>query len=330
MHKIEARYYDKLENDYVKCALCPANCRIGPSRQGVCRIRTNEGGTLIASEYGKTIAVNVDPIEKKPLYHFKPGTEILSIGPNGCNLSCIFCQNWSISQVKTSTRYISPKSLAQLAGADGSIGVAFTYTEPLVWFEYLMDSAEMLRDLHLSVVLVSNAYINEAPARELFRLIDAANFDLKSIRQDFYGKVCKGKLSDVQRTIQVALEMGVHVELTNLIIPGLNDTNEEIRDLIEWVADLNPKIPLHFSRYFPHYKIDVPATPIERMLFAYERAILKLKYVYVGNIIGVGNANTICQACGNVLVKRTGYKIEVDGLRGRHCASCGELSDIEV
>jgi len=232
--------------------------------------------------------------------------------------------------VKTSTRYISPKSLAQLAGADGSIGVAFTYTEPLVWFEYLMDSAEMLRDLHLSVVLVSNAYINEAPARELFRLIDAANFDLKSIRQDFYGKVCKGKLSDVQRTIQVALEMGVHVELTNLIIPGLNDTNEEIRDLIEWVADLNPKIPLHFSRYFPHYKIDVPATPIERMLFAYERAILKLKYVYVGNIIGVGNANTICQACGNVLVKRTGYKIEVDGLRGRHCASCGELSDIEV
>ncbi|OGC89583.1 MAG: AmmeMemoRadiSam system radical SAM enzyme [candidate division Zixibacteria bacterium RBG_16_53_22] len=330
MHKIEARYYERMENDYVKCHLCPANCRIGPSRQGICLIRTNEGGTLIASEYGKTIAVNIDPIEKKPLYHYKPGSQILSIGPNGCNFACAFCQNWSISQVKTSTRYIAPKSLVQLAGANGSVGVAYTYTEPLIWFEYLMDTARILKDSGYAVVLVSNAYINEAPARELFRLVDAANFDLKSIRPDFYRKICKGKLQDVQRTIGIALELGVHLELTNLIIPGLNDTDDEIKELVDWVAGLNPSIPLHFSRYFPHYKIDLPPTPGERLLFAYDTAKLRLKYVYVGNIIGLGDTDTNCQKCGNALVKRNGYETDISGLNGPNCAKCGELSDVKV
>jgi pyruvate formate lyase activating enzyme len=330
MHKVEARYYDKLENDYVKCHLCPANCRIGPSRQGICLIRTNEGGVLFASEYGKTIAINNDPIEKKPLYHFRPGSQILSVGPNGCNFGCVFCQNWSISQVKSSTRFVSPKGLVQLANANGSTGVAFTYTEPLVWFEYLMDAARLLRGSGLAVVLVSNGYINEEPARELFRLVDAANFDLKSIRPEFYRKICKGKLTDVQRTIRIAFEMGVHVELTNLLIPGLNDSDDEIRELVDWVAALSPKIPLHFSRYFPHYKIDVPPTQVERLAYAYEIAKIKLKYVYVGNIMGLGDTDTICQKCGNVLVNREGYEIETSGLSGRNCIKCGELSDIAI
>ncbi len=208
MEKVEARYYDKLENGHVKCRLCPVHCHIAPGKSGICMIRSNEGGTLFASEYGKTIAMNVDPIEKKPLYHFKPGSDILSVGPNGCNFACFFCQNWNISQVKSSTRYIAPEGLVQLASTSNTIGVAYTYTEPLVWFEYILDSARLLKKAGAATVIVSNGYIEEEPARELFPFIDAANFDLKSISPDFYRKICKGKLPDVQRTIRSRTRWG--------------------------------------------------------------------------------------------------------------------------
>jgi len=330
MEKIEARYYEKLADGHLQCQLCPAKCHIAPSKQGICNIRTNEDGVLYATEYGRTVALNIDPIEKKPLYHFKPGSAILSVGPNGCNLSCIFCQNWNISQVKAAVRYVSPENLVNLAGSHKSIGVAFTYTEPLIWFEYLLDSAKLLRAAGLSVVLVSNAYINEAPARELFPFIDAVNFDLKSIRPEFYRKTCKGKLEDVQRTIAIAHELGVHLELTNLLIPKLNDSDDDILDLIDWVAALDMKIPLHFSRYFPHYKLDSPATPEERLRFAYRVAKEKLKYVFVGNIAGIGNSNTVCQACGNTLVNRDGYFVDIVGMDSGKCLRCGLISDIVV
>jgi pyruvate formate lyase activating enzyme len=330
MEKVEARYYDRLDNGHVKCNLCPAECHIAPSRQGICMIRTNENGTFYASEYGKTIAMNIDPIEKKPLYHFRPGSKIFSIGPNGCNFGCVFCQNWSISQIQASSRYISPQNLVNLAGAEGSIGVAYTYTEPLIWFEYVIDSAILLRQSGQNVVLVSNGYINEKPARELFEYVDAANFDLKSIRPDFYRKICKGKLEDVQRTIKIAFEMGVHVELTNLLIPGHNDSDDEIKELVDWVEALSPKIPLHFSRYFPHYKLDAPPTPEERLKFAHQEAKKKLSYVYVGNIDGIGDSNTVCQNCGAALIERNGYSVRVVGLDGKTCKKCGTLSDIVV
>ncbi len=330
MQKIEAKYYEKLADSHVKCHLCPVNCHIAPGKQGICMIRTNESGTLYASEYGNTIAVNIDPIEKKPLYHFKPGTDILSIGPNGCNFSCVFCQNWSISQEKASTRYIAPEDLVQLAGSNGSIGVAYTYTEPLVWFEYVLDSARLLKQAGMSIVLVSNGYINGEPARELFPYIDAANIDLKSIRPDFYRKICKGKLADVQRTIKLLLEHKVHVELTNLLIPEMNDTDEEIIELIDWVASLDTRIPLHFSRYFPHYKLESPPTPEERLVYAYQAARAKLKYVYVGNIIGLGDSDTNCQNCGSILVKRNGYSVRLVDLDGNKCAICGTISDIVI
>jgi pyruvate formate lyase activating enzyme len=330
MEKIEARYYEKLDAGQVRCHLCPVNCHIAPGKQGICMIRTNEGGTLYATEYGRTIAVNIDPIEKKPLYHFKPGSEILSIGPNGCNFACAFCQNWTISQEKANTRYIAPESLVGLARESGSVGVAYTYTEPMIWFEYIYDSGRLLKAAGLSVVLVTNGYINEEPARELFGLVDAANIDLKSIRPDFYRKVCKGKLADVQRTIKIAIEMGVHIELTNLLIPKMNDSDEEINELVDWVADLNPKIPLHISRYFPNYKADNPATPEERLIYAYRAAKKRLKYVYVGNIMGVGSSDTLCQNCGATLVKRNGYDVKIIELNGNRCAKCGFLSDIVV
>jgi len=330
MEKTEARYYERLENEFVKCHLCPVGCRIAPGKSGICMIRSNDGGTLYAAEYGRTVALNLDPIEKKPLYHYKPGSVILSIGPNGCNLDCIFCQNWSISQAKSAVRYISPENLTKVAGMNRSIGVAYTYTEPLIWYEYLLDSARLLKDAGLSVVVVSNAYLNEAPARELFPYVNAANFDLKSIRPEFYRQACKGKLEDVLRTIAIAREIGVHVELTNLIIPDMNDSDDDIGELVNWVAAIDPKIPLHFSRYFPHYKLDKPATPEERLEYAYQTAKQRLKYVYVGNIVGLGDQHTSCLNCNAVLVKRNGYDVDNIGLNGDKCARCGFVSDIVV
>jgi pyruvate formate lyase activating enzyme len=291
-------------------------------------VRTNEDGVLIASEYGRTIALNIDPIEKKPLYHFKPGSEILSIGPNGCNFACVFCQNWSISQTHAQTTYIAPKDLVKLARDRNSIGVAYTYTEPLVWYEYVYDTAPLLREAGLAVVLVSNGYINETPAKELFKYVDAANFDLKSIRPDFYRKICKGKLTDVERTIQIAREMGVHVELTNLLIPGMNDSDAEINQLVDWVCALGSDTVLHFSRYFPHYKLDNPPTPEEKLVFAYNTAKEKLKYVYVGNITGITNPDTLCSNCGAALIKRNGYDTTIVGLDGNKCAKCGDVTNI--
>jgi pyruvate formate lyase activating enzyme len=328
MGKIEARYYEKLDGGHVRCHLCPVNCHIASGKQGICMIRTNENGTLYASEYGQTIATNIDPIEKKPLYHFKPGSEILSIGPNGCNFACAFCQNWSISQEKASTRFISPEELVNLARSNNSVGVAYTYTEPMIWFEYIIDSAKLLKGANLAVVLVTNGYINEEPARELLPLVDAANIDLKSIRPDFYRKVCKGNLADVQRTIKIAVEMEVHVELTNLLIPDMNDSDEEIDELVDWVASVNPKIPLHLSRYFPNYKVDNPPTSEERLTYAFRAAKKKLKYVFVGNILGLGSSDTLCEKCGATLVARNGYSVKIVDLIGNRCVKCGNISDI--
>jgi pyruvate formate lyase activating enzyme len=328
MSAIIARHYEKLEKGKVHCHLCPAECKIADHHKGICNIRTNEDGVLWASEYGNTIALNLDPIEKKPLYHFKPGRQILSIGPNGCNFACVFCQNWTISQMPAGSTHISPEELTKMASSNDSIGVAYTYTEPLVWFEYVYDSAKLLKEKGLCTVLVTNGYINEGPARELFQFIDAANIDLKSINPDFYRKICKGKLEDVQRTIIIAREMGLHIELTNLLIPELNDSDEDISRLVEWCRDFDESVPLHFSRYFPHYKLETAATPLERMESAYKIGREKLKYVYVGNVSGIGSSDTICSNCGNVLIKREFYQTQTVGLYGSRCRNCGAAADI--
>jgi len=293
-------------------------------------LRSNIDGVLYASEYGKTVALNIDPMEKKPLYHFKPGKNILSIGPNGCNFTCSFCQNWNISQDKSLTRYISPSKLVELARSNNSVGVAYTYTEPLVWFEYVYDSAKLLKEAGLATVIVSNGFINEEPAKELFEFIDAANFDLKSIRDEFYRKICGGRLAEVQATIRLAYEMGVHVELTNLLIPGENDSDDEIRDLVDWVYDLNPKMVLHISRYFPNYNFSAPPTSPKLLECAYEIARKKLTYVYTGNIAGIGDPDTHCASCGAVLVQRRGYDVTVPGLDGDRCIKCGVKTDFVV
>lgn len=318
----EALHYEKLEGTRVRCRLCPHTCVIDDGAAGVCGLRENSGGVLFARSYGQTVAANLDPIEKKPLYHFMPGSSILSIGPNGCTFKCDNCQNWHISQEKSPTRYLAPAELVALASRGGSIGVAFTYTEPLLYFEYLLDAAPLLRAAGLKSVLVTNGFLNEAPAREIAPLIDAFNVDLKSIRDEFYRKHCGGRVEPVKRFIEIAAAVS-HVEVTNLVIPGLNDAPRDFEDLAAWLAGVCPDIPLHFSRFFPQYRMeDRPPTPPETLEAAYRIAKKRLHYVYVGNIFIDGTEDTRCVKCGGVVVRRSGYGAEVLGAGGR-CSACG-------
>ncbi len=318
----EALHYTKIEHGRVRCELCPHRCAIADGAAGLCGVRENRGGVLRAESYGRTVTVAIDPIEKKPLYHFMPGSRILSIGPNGCTLSCRNCQNWHISKERAPTRYLPPEELVDLAGREGSIGVAFTYTEPLLWFEYLRDVAPMLRAKGLKTVLVTNGFLNEGPAREIAPLIDAMNVDLKSMSDDFYREVCGGRVEPVKRFIEIAAG-AMHVEVTNLVVTGMNDADADFEALAGWLAGVSPDIPLHFSRFFPQYRMeDREPTPPERLRRAYDIASKRLHYVYVGNIFIDGTEDTRCAKCGETVVRRTGYATRAAGRDGR-CPKCG-------
>jgi pyruvate formate lyase activating enzyme len=324
--KKEALYWQPLEEEKVKCLLCPRECVIRPGKKGFCRVKTNQGGTLYAQGYGQTISLSMDPIEKKPLYHFYPGSYILSAGPNGCNLACIFCQNWQISQTDVPTKYVSPEKLKDWAIHHQSIGVAFTYSEPLIWFEYILDVARLGKRQGLKTVLVTNGIINPEPFEDLLSWVDAMNVDLKSMRDEFYKKLCRGPFRDtVLHTIKRGHEAGIHIEVTNLIIPGYNDSQAEIQELIDWIASVSPQIPLHFSRFFPHYQLrDVPPTPTETLAMAREMALKKLNYVYVGNVWNREWDTTYCPKCGEALIIREGYTLPRINLKDKSCPRCGE------
>ena len=319
---IEALFYEKLEDGRVRCRLCPNLCVVKDGSSGRCMVRKNESGRLFTLSYGNTVTAAMDPIEKKPLYHFMPGSPILSIGPNGCTLTCDHCQNWRISQEEAQVRYISPEELVDLGGQDGSIGVAFTYTEPLIWFEYLLDALPLLADAGLKSVLVTNGYLNEEPARRIVPLVDAFNIDLKSFDDSFYRQYCGGSIAPVKAFIELAAEHA-HIEVTCLVIPGLNDTKEEIGKMARWLAGISREIPLHLSRFFPRFRMDDrPPTPQETLEMAYGAAREYLDYVYVGNIFIEGTENTACPSCGTVAVLRSGYSAELRAAGGK-CASCG-------
>jgi len=324
---MEARHYKKLENGSVQCLLCPHLCLIAPGKKGLCRVRRNSSGMLEAMSYGQAVSLAMDPIEKKPLYHFYPGRRILSTGPNGCNLACSFCQNWEISQQDFPTEAVEPGQLVELAVKKGSIGIAFTYTEPLIWFEYLMDVCPLARQAGLKTVLVTNGTISQEPLKELLPHIDAMNIDLKSMDEGFYRKICRGDLKTVLKTIELS-RRSCHIELTNLVIPGLNDSPRDMEALVDWVYRLDPLIPLHISRYFPRYKIDTRATPESTLKKYYNLARAKLKYVYVGNIQLEGTEDTYCPGCGQALIKRSGYRISLEGLNNQDCKKCGRRADI--
>lgn len=321
----KALHFRKLEDGTVQCLLCPNLCRIGDGRTGKCGLRKNEKGELYTLSYGRTVTLSMDPIEKKPLYHFMPGSSILSIGPNGCTFRCDNCQNWNISQEKAPTRFIDPGDLVDIAGKDGSIGVAFTYTEPLLFFEYLKDVAPMLRGRGLKSVLVTNGYLEEGPTDEIVPLIDGFNVDLKSMSDDFYRKYCGGGVEPVKRFIERASSAS-HVEVTNLVIPGLNDSVEELEEMASWLAGISSEIPLHLSRFFPHYRMaDRPPTPGGKLEEAYAIAKKHLDHVYVGNIFIEGAGDTYCRECGEVLIRRSGYRTRILGAGGT-CRRCGTMT----
>lgn len=316
----EALYYEKAANDAVRCLLCPRRCLIRPGKAGICRVRQNVGGRLIATSYERISSMMLDPIEKKPLYHFYPGSYILSVGSTGCNFRCQFCQNWSIAQQDAPTRRVSSDELVCIGSNGGSIGIAYTYNEPLIWHEYVLECAQKARTRGLKNVLVTNGFIEEQPLMELLPYIDAMNIDLKSFRSDYYRKICKGEINAVLRTIQRAAA-NTHVEVTTLIVTGLNDSDDEISELSQWLASVDKDIPIHLSRYFPNYKMTLPPTPIETLQRLKNVADKNLSYVYIGNITGIDD-NTYCPRCGKLLIRRDIIPM-VTGMKDGCCIQCG-------
>jgi pyruvate formate lyase activating enzyme len=325
---VKARFSEKI-NDHMQCHICPHECKILPGKQGLCRARKNENGSLWATNYGETTSIALDPIEKKPLYHFYPGSQILSIACNSCNMRCPFCQNWEISQEDVSTQFISPEILVKIYKEHPSIGVAYTYTEPLMWYEYIIDAGELIHQADGKNVLVTNGMINQEPLVNILPLIDAMNIDLKTMNADIYQKNLKGDLDAVKRTIETA-HAQCHIEITNLLVTGLNDKKRDIDALVDYVASIDPNIPVHFSRYYPNYRYDKPPTPEKKLFYAFENAREKLKYIYLGNIPTDDGANTYCPACHALLIERMHYRAMTKGLKANKCKKCGEKINVVV
>ena len=325
-----AEYWSVSDNG-VCCGLCPHSCVLHDGGRGICGVRVCSGQKLQTEIYGSVSSIALDPIEKKPLYHFHPGHSILSVGTVGCTMKCPYCQNWQISQ-KTDhpTDYIAPEDLVALARKKNSIGIAYTYSEPIIWFEYLRDCAVLARKAGLLNVMVTNGYISAAPLAELLPLIDAWNIDLKTFNAETYRRVQKGDLDAVCETIRIVAPVS-HLELTTLLVTGVNDSADEIIALVDWVSSVDKGIPLHFSRYFPNYFHESPPTDVDFMMDMYDMAKKKLHHVYCGNISGFANSQqTYCRACGAILVSRSGYRVSVSGLSGGRCKVCNAESDIII
>jgi len=314
----------------VQCELCPKMCAIEPGQSGECRVRVNIDGVLKTVVYGFPCSIHVDPIEKKPLFHFLPGTGILSIATVGCNLHCRNCQNWEISQAnpeESQAVFCPPQRLVELTQKTGCLSLAYTYTDPIVYYEYTYDTAKLARDNAIRNVLVTAGYINAEPWKKLLKYVDAANIDLKGISDDFYRQVCSGTLKPVQNALVLAKASGILLEVTNLIIPTLNDKPEQIRELVRWVkVNLGSDTPLHFSRFFPRYQMrHLPPTSLKTLDMAREIAISEgLCYVYIGNIQSKVGQNTYCPACNNLLIERSGYTILQNRLKEGCCPDCGK------
>ena len=326
----EAMYYEKLDGGQVRCQLCPHSCLIQPGRAGICRQRANEDGTLVSHIYGRATSTAMDPIEKKPLYHFHPGEQILSLGTNGCNFACLHCQNWSISQEDGRTQMLSPQQAVDLAVEGESFGIAYTYNEPLIWYEYVLDTSKLAHERGLKNVLVTNGFIQQEPLRELLPFIDALNIDIKSIRDEFYKEICRGRVGPVLETAKTA-KGAAHVEVTNLIIPTYNDSDSELTDLADWVhGNLGEDTPTHLSAYVPRFKLSAPPTPPETLKRAYAIFARRLQHVYLGNVTMGAGSDTLCPDCGSTLIERHGYTTRVTGLDTDACKSCGEKQNIVV
>lgn len=326
--------FDRLEDNRVRCYACAFTCNIPPGRTGICRVRENQDGTLYLITYGMVSSVNVDPIEKKPLYHFYPGSDVLSLGSVSCNFRCLQCQNYTIAQVEPGeipTEYIGPREAVDIALDYGADGIAWTYNEPAIWYEYTYDSARIAHDEGLYTVYVTNGYMTERGLRKLAPHLDAANVDVKSFTEEFYHDICSARLQPVLDTCRLMRELGVHLELTYLVLPGENDDPEEIREFAKWVHDeLGPDTPLHFSRFHPAYKLtEKPSTPIKTIERAHDIAREEdIRYVYAGNVPGHQYDNTYCPWDDTLLIKRSGFDVTEINLQDSHCPTCGRHLNI--
>lgn len=324
----EAAYYVK-EPDGIRCKLCPHNCFIRDGARGFCRVRRNAGQQLIADSWGKISAVHLDPMEKKPLYHFYPGRPVLSIGSYGCNMVCKCCQNWQISQApaRSVNRMILPEDVVESAlSQSGNIGIAYTYNEPSVGFEYVLETAKLAQKKDLKNVMVSNGYISREPLLELLTVIDAFNIDLKGFSTDFYRSFTGASLDSVLETLSAIRKSGRHLEITCLIVPTMNDDPAEFRMMTDWIADhLGPETILHLSAYHPDYKLEIESTSADVMKRLLNVAKERLFHIYAGNI-RLGNfQNTRCSNCGNEIVFRSGFLVDTKGLRADgSCIYCGK------
>ncbi len=310
------------KKDRIQCLICPHKCLISEGQTGVCRIRGVQNNQLIAINYGEVTSAAVDPIEKKPLYHFKPGKDILSLGSFGCNMTCSFCQNYEISQHRPTTDTLSVAELSEaLASIENNAGIAYTYNEPLMWYEYVYDTAKELKrhDPNINVVIVTNGYINEEPLMKLLPYVDAMNIDLKGYSNRYYQKICGAKLDPVLETIRLANEY-THIEITTLLVTEEFDVLDEVEQISKFLASVNPNIPLHLSRYFPRYKMKNEATSIDIMNQAVAVAKNYLNYVYIGNVSGV-DTNTYCPNCHTLLIERHQYSTQCL-IHDSKCPSC--------
>ena len=322
-------WFETLEDQKVRCSLCPRECVVADVERGYCGVRENQGGAYKTLVYGALCSANVDPIEKKPLYHYLPGTTAFSVATAGCNIECKFCQNWEISQARPeqlSSYGVPPQELVRLASMRRTPTIAYTYSEPVVFYEYMHDSAALGREQRVGSVIISNGYIMEEPLRQLCQHLTGVKIDLKAFTEKFYQEHCAGRLAPVLETLDVLADIGIHTEVVVLIIPTLNDSEGEIRVLARWLVEhMGVDVPVHFTRFHPVYRMtNLPPTPVATLERARHVAMdAGLHYVYLGNVPFHDGGNTYCPSCGETLIRRVGYNVDVVALTDGACARCG-------
>ncbi len=327
----EAMLYEKLDGRKVRCHLCGHECVIVEGKYGVCRVRQNVGGVLLSRSYDAVVAINVDPIEKKPLFHVLPGSTSLSIAAAGCNFQCEFCQNWQISQAPRTGRIVggqavSPRQIVTAAGNYDCRSISYTYTEPTVFFELAYDTAKLAREQGLLNCFVSNGYMTPLAVRTIAPYLSAINVDLKAFRDETYQRIMKARLAPVLTCLKAVVKAGIWLEVTTLVVPDMNDSADELRDIANFIArELGPAVPWHVSRFHGDYKMtDVPSTPLAKLEEACRIGLdAGLKYVYCGNVPGLADENTYCPQCKAKLIERVGFSVRANRLKDGACPDCG-------
>ncbi|HHT9148699.1 MAG TPA: AmmeMemoRadiSam system radical SAM enzyme [Candidatus Wujingus californicus] len=326
----EAMYYKKLEDLRIECELCPRKCTVADMERGYCGVRENRGGIYYTLVHSRVCALNIDPIEKKPLFHYLPGTKAYSLATAGCNIECKFCQNWQISQYRPEqidSIKLTPDDIVKDAQTSGSKTIAFTYSEPVVFYEYMYDTSQLARKLGLKSVMISNGYIQEKPLVELCKYLDAVKIDLKGFTEKFYSETCSGELKPVLNTLVALKKIGIWFEIVVLIVPTLNDSEKEIKEMCAWIKNnLGTDVPIHFTRFHPTYKIkNLPPTPVNTIENARQIAIdTGLQFPYVGNVPNHEGENTYCPHCKQVIIRRVGFSILENHIKDGKCKDCSQ------